>query len=70
MAKAFVNLDMNSNNISNAANITAASEIRGNGYSHNGTAGIIQAATIIDDSAVAHIFVFTNGLLIGYSTKG
>ncbi len=71
MVKAFVNLDMNSNSISNTNTVTASTEIRANtGFSHDGTAGITSTIFVIDDSSVEHRLAFTNGILTSYTTKG
>ena len=70
MPKAFVDLDMNSNDINSAANITAVTEIRANtNFSHNGTNGITQVVVITDDSGNLHRFAFTQGILTAYSVK-
>ncbi len=71
MPKAFVDLDMNGNSISNTGSTSASTEIRANtGFSHNGTSGITSVVFIVDDSSVSHRLAFTNGILTSYTTKG
>ncbi len=70
MSKAHTDLDMNNNDINNAANITAGTEIRANtNFNHNGTNGITQVVVITDDSNDLHRFAFTQGILTAYSVK-
>ncbi len=71
MPKAFVDLDMNGNDVNNAANVNATTEVRANtNFNHNGTNGITQLITIADDSAAVHTFTFTQGILTNYSVAG
>ena len=69
MPKAFVDLDMNSNDINSAANTTATTQHRANShFDANGLNGLTQSINLTTN-LVNHSFIFQGGILISHSTK-